>query len=180
MKKLALIALLAACVLPQTLVRAQDSISPSVNTAPADSAGATEVRKDKFYISPGFGASLVRNELAPVFYISLGFIHKENYEINVNTSSLSFFEKSDGSDYNIYRNTFLNAEFLLNFSPLNTIIDNWNGIGFGYLIESKGQVFEETTFQVYYRKKLKFVSLTGGIVFDDNFANAFPTIGVRF
>ncbi|HEX5001726.1 MAG TPA: hypothetical protein VFW78_04465, partial [Bacteroidia bacterium] len=62
----------------------------------------------------------------------------------------------------------------------NTIIENWNGIGVGYLVEAKGQIFKETTFQVYYRKKLKFVSLTGGIVFDENFENAFPMIGIRF
>lgn len=178
MKRIALAAFTLVIILTGNLVHAQTEQDQLI--AASDSASKTSDTKDHLYISPGFGASLVRNDLAPVFYISLGFIHRDSYEINVNTSSHFFFEKVDGSDYHIYRNTFLNAEFLLNFSPFNTIIDNWNGIGVGYLIESKGQIFKETTFQVYYRKKLKFVSLIGGFVIDDNFENAFPLIGVRF
>jgi hypothetical protein len=161
-----------------TLSNAQ-TVDPPV-PVPSDSTGNISQKKNRVYLFPGFGASLVRNSFAPVFYISLGYKLRDTYEVNVNTSSYFFFEQSDGSAYNIYRNTFLNAEFLLNFSPFTSEIENWNGIGLGYLVEAKGQVFQETTFQVYYRKKLKFISLTGGIVFDDNFENAFPMIGVRF
>ena len=179
MKKLIIIVLTVfAATLTAQPLRAQNTDAPVV--AIPDSAGNDSETRDKIYISPGFAAEIVRNDIAPVFYINLGFIHRDIYEVNVNSSSLFFFEKTDENDYHIYRNTFLNAEFLLNFSPFNTIIDNWNGIGIGYLVESKGQIFEKTTFQVYYRKKLKFVSLMGGVVFDDNFENAFPVIGVRF
>ncbi|HEX5002750.1 MAG TPA: hypothetical protein VFW78_09645, partial [Bacteroidia bacterium] len=77
--------------------------------AVADSSGNTSESKNRVYLYPGFGASLVRNDLAPVFYINLGFKHFDSYEVSVNTSSYFFFEKTDGSEYKIYRNTFLNA-----------------------------------------------------------------------
>lgn len=143
------------------------------------SAGLDSSRNNRFLIYPGFGVGLIRNELAPAFHINIGFNHRDRYEGNINTSSFFFFEKGDNSKYNIHRNTFLNAEFLLNFSPLSKSLRNWNGLGVGYLIESRGGYFSETTMMLYYKRKLRLFSITPGLIFDDNFKDVWPVISIR-
>ncbi len=143
------------------------------------SQGIDSIKNNRIKIYPGFGLSLVRNEFAPVFYINVGVNHKDRYEVNVNTASIFFFERDIDKNYAIYRNTFLNAEFLLNFSPLSKSIKNWNGLGAGYLIESKGQYFRDATFLVYYRRKFRFFSVMPGIIMADDFKDVFPYISIR-
>src|SRR4051812_26300625 len=74
----------------------------TATTAP-QSAGIDSVKKNKILIYPGFGVSLVRNELAPVFYINLGINHEDRYEVNINTSSFFFFERDIDKNYKVYR-----------------------------------------------------------------------------
>lgn len=143
------------------------------------SQGIDSIKTNRFKIYPGFGVSLVRNEFAPVFYINVGVNHKDRYEVNVNTSSIFFFERELDKNYSIYRNTFLNAEFLLNFSPLSKSIKNWNGLGAGYLIESKGQYFRDATVFIYYKRKFRFFSVMPGIMLADDFKDVFPVISIR-
>lgn len=143
------------------------------------SLGIDSVKKTNILIYPGFGAALVRNELAPVFYINLGFNHREKYEVNLNTSSFFFFEREANKEYTIYRNTFVNAEFLLNFSPFNRTVKNWNGLGFGYLVESKGQYFKDATMMVYYKRRLKHIALLPGLIIADDFKEVFPVISIK-
>jgi hypothetical protein len=141
---------------------------------------STDFKKHKLLLYPSFGAGLIRNTLAPTFLINAGIRKRNIYEVNVNTNSIFFFERDADRNFEIYRNTFLNAEFLLNFSFFNSgIVKNWNGLGFGYLIESKGQYFKESTFVLYYRKKLRHFSITPGIIFRDDFKDAFQVIPIR-
>jgi hypothetical protein len=150
--------------------------SPAVISEGIDSTK----KKTTILVYPGFGVSLVRNDLAPVFYISVGFNHMERYEANINTSSFFLFERDIDKNFKVYRNTFLNAEMLVNFSPFNRTVRNWNGFGVGYLIESKGQYFRETTMMIYYKKRLKHFAIVPGILFADNFKELFPVISVKF
>ena len=143
------------------------------------SLGMDSARKTSILIYPGFGVSLIRNELAPVFYINLGFNHKERYEVNINTSSFFFFERQLDKSYEINRNTFVNAEFLLNFSPFNRTVKNWNGLGVGYLVESKGQYFQDATMMVYYKRRLKHIAIMPGLVIADDFKEVFPVISIK-
>jgi hypothetical protein len=145
---------------------------------PAAEEGIDSVRRNKALIYLGFGVGLVRNTLSPAFYINVGYRHANRYEANVNTCSYFFFEK-ENSKYNTYRNTFLNAEFILNFSPLNNSLKNWNGVGVGYLIESRGEYFAEPAMVFYYKRKYRFFSVMPGIVFDDNFKDVWPVISIR-
>ena len=91
----------------------------SLTVAVPASEGIDSVRKNRILVYPGFGLSLIRNEFAPSFFINVGFNHRERYEVNVNTASYFFFERDDNKNYEMFRNTFLNAEFLLNFSFLS-------------------------------------------------------------
>jgi len=143
------------------------------------SMGIDSVKKTRILVYPGFGVSLVRNDLAPVFFINLGFNHHDRYEVNVNTSSFFFFEKGNDNKYRIFRNTFLNAEFLLNFSVLNKKERDFNGLGVGYLVETNGQYFRETTMTVYYKRKFKYFSVMPGLIMADDFKEVFPVITIR-
>ncbi len=144
-----------------------------------DSDGIDSVRPNRVVVYPGFGAALVRNDLTPVFYISAGFNHKNRYEANVNTASYFYFDKNNTNTFNIYRNTFVNAEFMLNFSPLSRSLKSWNGVGVGYLIEERGKYFSETTMVIYYKRRYPFFSVAPGIIFDDNFKDVWPVISIR-
>lgn len=159
------------------MTQSPDTDVPDEQSAASDSAS---YKKHKLLLYPSFGAGLFRNSLAPTFLINAGIRKRNIYEVNINTNSIFFFERDDDRNFEIYRNTFLNAEFLLNFSFFNSgIVKNWNGIGFGYLVESKGQYFRETTFILYYRKKLRHFSITPGIIFSDDLKDAFPVISIR-
>ncbi|MBL0342564.1 MAG: hypothetical protein IPP71_17690 [Bacteroidetes bacterium] len=151
----------------------------SAGIADKNSEGIDSVKRNKIKIYPGFGISLIRNELAPVFYINLGVNHRDRYEVNINTSSIFFFEREADKNYNIFRNTFLNAEFLLNFSLLNGSVKNWNGLGIGYLVESKGQYFRDATVFLYYKRKYRYLSIMPGIMLADDFKDVFPVISIR-
>jgi len=147
--------------------------------AQPEQEGIDSVRNNRVVIYPGFGVGLIRNELAPAFHINLGFNHRNRYEANVNTSSYFFFEKGTDNNYNIHRNTFLNAEFLLNFSPLSRNLKNWNGLGIGYMIESRGNYFRDPTMLFYYKRKIGIISVTPGLIFDDSFKDVWPVISIR-
>lgn len=129
--------------------------------------------------SLGFGGALVRNDIAPTFHINLGFRHKELYEANVNTSSIFFFDQTDNGKFRVYRNTFLNAEFMLNFSLLSKKVSNWNGAGVGYLVEARGRFFSEPAMQIYYKRKFRHFSVMPALIFDDNFKDVWPMITIR-
>lgn len=171
-----IILLLAFLQFTALLVSAQDNGPAPV---PSSEEGIDSVRRNKFLIYPGFGVGLVRNELSPTFHINIGYSHANRYEANVNTSSYFFFEKGTDGKYNINRNTFLNAEFILNFSPLNNSLKSWNGVGFGYLIEARGGYITEPGFQLYYKRKFRFFSVMPAIIFDDNFKDVWPSITIR-
>lgn len=158
------------------LVSAQEN---ELAPVPSAEEGIDSVRRNKFLIYPGFGVGLVRNALSPSFHINIGYKHANRYEANVNTSSYFFFEKGSDGKYNINRNTFLNAEFILNFSPLNNSLKSWNGFGFGYLIEARGGYITEPSFQLYYKRKFRFFSVMPAIIFDDNFKDVWPSITIR-
>ncbi len=172
MKKIKVL-IVSICCLLFVSAKAQDTLR-----AP-ESVGIDSVKKYKVQIYPGFGVSLVRNDLAPVFYINLGLNYRDRYEMNVNTSSFFFFEKGIDNKYNIYRNTFLNAEFLLNFSMFNKKERDFNGLGVGYLIEDKGTYFTYATMMIYYKKKFKFFSVQPGIILENDFQDVFPVISIR-
>ena len=175
MKKLLFLPALIILFSTYSGIAQEDSIVSEEKT----SEGIDSVRKNKIKIYPGFGVSLIRNEIVPAFYINLGVNHKDRYEINVNTSSFFFFEREASKNYNIYRNTFLNAEFLLNFTPLSSSVKSWNGFGVGYLIESKGQYFRDATFNIYYKRKLRYISILPGIMLADDFKDVFPVISIK-
>jgi hypothetical protein len=165
------------CISLPIIAQNSTDTTRQVAATPADSGS---VKKYKFLLYPSFGAGLFRNDLAPTFIINIGLRKRNIYEVNVNTNSIFFFERDDNRNFQMYRNTFLNAEFLLNFSFFNSgSTNNWNGLGFGYLVESKGQYFKEATFMVYYRKKLRHLSIMPGIIFSDNLKDAFPVITIR-
>jgi hypothetical protein len=149
------------------------------DTLATDTVTGEKIRKYKPQLYPGFGGALVRNDLAPSFHIYLGFRYRDRYEANVNTSSMFFFEKGTDSRYLLHRNTFLNAEFVLNFNPLSKNMSNWNGVGVGYLIEARGRHFSETTVQIYYKRKFRFLTVMPAIVFDDNLKDVWPMITIR-
>ncbi len=143
------------------------------------SVGIDSAKSNRFLIYPGFGVSLVRNELAPAFYINLGLNHLDRWEVNVNSASYFFFERGTDKKYKIYRNTFLNAEFLFNFSVFNKKESDFNGVGIGYLVESRGKYFNEPTFMIYYKRRFKVYSVMPGIVISDDFKDVFPVISIR-
>jgi len=178
MKNLIVILILFAFVQASYAQGPPEAVSEqTVSEAKEDSVFA---KKHTMLLYPSFGLGLYRNEFAPTFLINVGIRKRNIYEVNVNTNSIFFFEKDVDNNWQMYRNTFLNAEFLLNFSFFNSnVIKNWNGLGFGYLIESKGQYFEETTFILYYRKKLRHFSIMPGLIFSDNLKDTFPVITIR-
>jgi hypothetical protein len=135
--------------------------------------------RNHFEFNIGFGGALVRNEIAPTFHINLGLRHKEFYEATVNTTSIFFFTQGDNGKYNVYRNTFINAEFLLNFNMLSKSVNNWNGGGIGYLVEARGRYFSETAMQLYYKRKFRYFSVMPALIFDDNFKDVWPMITIR-
>lgn len=138
------------------------------------------VRLNKPRIFPGFGLALVRNNMAPSFHINIGFRHRNRYEANLNTASYFLFERGADSRYHIYRNTFVNAEFQLNFNAFSGKSEgNWNGGGIGYLVESRGGFFTGTTMQLYYIRKLGPVSVMPAVIFDDSFKDVWPMITIR-
>ena len=147
--------------------------------AAPESVGIDSVKKNRILIYPGFGISLIRNEFTPDFFINLGLNHMDRYEVNVNTASFFFFERGTDKNYKVYRNTFLNAEFLLNFSILNKKDKNFNGLGVGYLIETKGQYFRNTTMMFYYKRRHGLFSVMPGIICTDDFKEVFPAITLR-
>jgi hypothetical protein len=154
----------------------KDTTTTDVKT----SEGIDSIKNNKFKLYPGFGISLIRNEFAPAFYINIGINHKDIYEVNINSASFFFFDREPNSkNYNIYRNTFVNLEFLLNFSPLSKSIKNWNGIGAGYLVENKGQYFRDPTFFIYYKRKLPYISILPGIMLADGGKDVFPMISIK-
>jgi len=157
---------------------AQQTETPSAAAEPI-TEGMDSLRKTKVLIYPGFGLGLVRNQLSPSFYINLGIMYKNRYEGNINTSSFFYFEEGSDGKYNVHRNTFLNAEFLLNFSPLGNNVKNWNGLGVGYLIEARGAYFKETAMILYVKRKFRYFSVMPGLVFDDNFKDVWPVISIR-
>ena len=158
----------------ESIFAQQDTISQV-----PESVGIDSVKKNRFLIYPGFGVSLIRNEFTPDFFINVGINHRERYEVNVNTASFFFFERGSDKNYKVYRNTFLNAEFLLNFSLLNKKDKNMNGLGVGYLIETKGQYFNNTTMIFYYKRRQGLFSVMPGIICTDDFKEVFPAITVR-
>ena len=159
------------------LTEAQENDTLTISAEEGE--GIDSVRKNKFLIYPGFGVGLIRNELSPSFHINIGYSHANRYEANVNTSSYFFFEKGSDGKYSTKRNTFLNLEFLLNFSPLNNTHKSWNGIGVGYLIEARGEYITEPAFMIYYKRKFRYFSVMPGIIFDDNFKDVWPTVTIR-
>ena len=136
-------------------------------------------KRNQIEFSLGFGGSLVRNDIAPTFHINLGFRHKEFYEANINTTSVFFFSQGDNGKYRVYRNSFINAEFMLNFNMLSKSMTNWNGMGVGYLVEARGRYFSETAMQLYYKRKFRYFSVMPALIFDDNFKDVWPMITIR-
>lgn len=155
-------------------VNAQDVSPVAENDTVSDSK-----RRNHLEFNLGFGGALVRNDIAPTFHINLGFRHKEFYEANVNTTSMFFFDQSDNGKFRVYRNTFVNAEFMLNFSMLSKNVSNWNGGGIGYLIETRGRFFSEPAMQLYYKRKFRYFSVMPALIFDDNFKDVWPMITIR-
>lgn len=158
------------------------SVKAQVNTdtIPAVEDQIKPVRVNKPRIFPGFGLALVRNNLAPSFHINIGFRHRNRYEANLNSASYFLFDKGSDNRYRIYRNTFVNAEFQLNFNAFSGKSEgNWNGGGIGYLLESRGKFFTGTTMQLYYIRKLGPVSVMPAVIFDDSFKDVWPMITIR-
>ncbi len=154
--------------------------SDEKNDSSIASADSSKHKRYSLTLAPSIGAGLYRNELAPSFYIGIGIKKRNFYEVNFNSSSIFFFERDIDRNYEIFRNTFINAEFLLNLSFFGIgELNNWNGLGFGYLVESKGQYFRETTFQLYYRKKMRYFSIVPGLILSDNLKEVFPIISIR-
>jgi hypothetical protein len=173
MKKQILFLTLALASFVNTVV-AQESNQEMVLDTVSGNKGTNH-----FEFNLGFGAALVRNEIAPTFHINLGFRHKEFYQANINTSSIFFFSQGDNGKFFVYRNTFVNAEFMLNFNMLTKSVDNWNGAGVGYLIEARGQYFSEPAMQIYYKRKFRYFSVMPALIFDDRFKDVWPMITIR-
>ncbi len=128
---------------------------------------------------PSFGASVVRNTIAPTFHLGIGYKHKERYEITATGSSYFFFEPTADGKHNVYRNTFAGLEFMLNFSPFSKESPNWNGMGIHYLAEARGMYFSEPAGLIYYRRKFKYFSIMPGVVVDDNLKDVWPLITIK-
>ncbi len=156
-----------------------DLRAQNIDSTYVPSVGIDSAKSNRFLIYPGFGVSLVRNELAPAFYINVGVNHHDRWEVNINSASFFFFERGADKNYKIFRNTFVNAEFLFNFSVFNKKERDFNGVGVGYLVESRGKYFNEPTFMIYYKRRFKVFSVMPGVVISDDFKEVFPVISIR-
>lgn len=173
---------LLPCLLLLLLICAIQSVEAQINTdtIPAAEDQIKPERVNKPRIFPGFGLALVRNTLAPSFHINVGFRHRNRYEANLNTASYFLFDRGADNRYQIHRNTFVNAEFQLNFNAFSGKSEgNWNGGGIGYLVESRGKFFTGTTMQLYYIRRLGPISVMPAVIFDDSFKDVWPMITIR-
>ena len=132
-----------------------------------------------FGVFGSFGAGLVRNTLSPTVHLSLQYKHKERYSFSAQSTSFFFFSQNADGDFNVYRNTFVGLEFMLNFSPFSKDNPNWNGLGASYLVEARGRQFSEPAGMIYYRRKFQHFSLMPGLMLDDNFEDVWPVITIR-
>lgn len=134
----------------------------------------------------GIGVSLIRNTITPSVHINLDYNNNDDWQIGLNTASYYFFEqtfKADNSkNYNMYINTFLNAEFSFHgfFSNSKSNDKNWNGIGIGYLIGKSGDYFNGSTAKIYYVAEYKHIAIVSELIFTNNFKTVFPGITILF
>jgi hypothetical protein len=146
----------------------------AINDEPMDTVSGRS-----FGVFGSLGAGLVRNMLSPTVHLSMQYKHKERYSFSAQSTSFFFFSQNADGDFNVYRNTFVGLEFMLNFSPFSKDDPNWNGLGASYLVEARGRQFSEPAGMIYYRRKFQHFSLMPGLMLDDNFEDVWPVITIR-
>ncbi|WP_425636093.1 hypothetical protein ACPUEN_11910 [Algoriphagus yeomjeoni] len=103
-----------------------------------------------------------------------------NFSLGGSISNTIYFPDRVENNVKVNSNWFANAEFVWEFG--NTDKQRRNTFGVGYLInENKSQLFNGTTMQAYYNRKLsKHISIQVGVIATENFKTFYPTVGVRF
>lgn len=105
--------------------------------------------------------------------------------INLSLSSFWFFEKLNNEVPKIYRNIFLEASFgnRINNSKASGVrlIDEFS-FGAGYLIQQKGNYFEQNTLKLFVTlvPKNSFIGFKPEIYFFDNYKLSYLGLSIRF
>lgn len=103
-----------------------------------------------------------------------------NFSLGGSITNTLYFPGRIENNVKVNSNWFANAEFAWEFG--NTDRQRRNTFGIGYLInEDNSQLFNGTTMQAYYNKKLsKNISIQVGVISTENFKTYYPTVGIRF
>jgi hypothetical protein len=103
-----------------------------------------------------------------------------NFSLGGSITNTLYFPDRIENNVKVNSNWFANAEFAWEFG--NTDRQRRNTFGIGYLInEDNSQLFNGTTMQAYYNKKLsKNISIQVGVIATENFKTFYPTVGIRF
>ncbi len=139
------------------------------------------ITTDQLEITAGIGTGLVKNQLVTDFHFRIGltFGKKAVYKNKYFADYEIMYDFSGGTNANPFQtNHFLSLGYQHNFSN-NPEKNNWIGASLGYLINRKGDFFEENTFRLRINKQLnKTITVNPEIYFNDSFKNIYP--GVRF
>lgn len=103
-----------------------------------------------------------------------------NFSLGGSISNTIYFPDRIENNVKVNSNWFANAEFAWEFG--STDRQRRNTFGVGYLInENKSQLFNGTTMQAYYNRKLsKHISIQVSVIATENFKTFYPTVGIRF
>lgn len=139
------------------------------------------ITTDQLALSAGIGTGLVKNQLVTDFHFRVGltFGKKAVYKNKYFADYEIMYDFSAGTTGNPFQtNHFLSLGYQHNFSN-NPEKNNWYGASLGYLINRKGDFFEENTFRLRINKQLnKTITVIPEIYFNDSFKNIYP--GIRF
>lgn len=125
------------------------------------------------------GLDFTGGDFTPV----IGFrthLNWRNFSLGGSITNTIYFPERVNNNVKVNSNWFANAEFKWEFG--NTDRQRRNTFGIGYLInENKSQLFNGTTMQAYYNRKVnKYLSIQVGVISTENFKTFYPTVGIRF
>lgn len=153
--------------------------------------------KKTFYPQLKAGGAFAAGRFAPELGFGIDFAPQRqdfyykgsvqpNYTfINLSLSSLWFFEKPNNEVPEIYRNIFLEASFgnRINNSKATGVrlIDEFS-FGAGYLIQQKGNYFEQNTLKLFltFVPKNSFIGFKPEMYFYDNYKLSYLGMSIRF
>ena len=154
-------------------------------------------RKRTFLLGANFGSGLMLGRIVPQWGLSLDFApQRQDFYfkrntiatytfINIAVNSNWFFEKANQTVETQYlQNLFIEASFgnrINNLNPKRLRQINEFSLGVGYLIQERGNYFENNTFKLFGTivPNGSFIGFKPEIYFTDNFKTIYPGLSLR-